>query len=201
MTDQPPRASELVRAWRDGDGEKTIGGFIDAMDTKGFALLFVILLAPSALPIPTGGVTHVMEVAAALLALQLLFGREDVWMPKRIRRVSLEGDKSGKLVDTIINYVGKLEKITKPRGRVFFGKRISRIAFGAGALIGVVATFLAPPFTGLDTIPSLGVVFLALGMIAEDIAAIWIGVALIVAGIAAEYFLADTAYRAFKSIF
>lgn len=201
MTELPPRASDLIRGWRDGDGEKTIGGFIDAMDTKGFALLLVVLLAPSALPIPTGGVTHVMEVAAALLALQLLVGRQEVWMPGRLRRVSLEGEKSGKLVETIINYVGKLERITKPRGRLFFGKRISDITFGAVALIGVVATFLAPPFTGLDTIPSLGVVILALAVIAEDIAAVWVGVALIIAGIAAEYFLADTAYNAVKSIF
>lgn len=196
----PPRASELIAQWKASEGEKTLGGLVDAMDSKGFALLLVILLGPSALPIPTGGLTHVFEIAAVLLALQLIAGREDVWLPQRLRRRSLEGETATKFIDAMVRYVGKLERITKPRGRVFFGRRISDVLFGCGVLIGVVATFLAPPFTGLDTIPALGVVFLALAVIAEDIAVIWIGVALIALGIFVEVTLGDAAFRAVKSV-
>jgi hypothetical protein len=199
--DLPPRATELIRAWRESDREKTLGGLIDAIDSKGFALLLVILLGPSALPIPTGGLTHVFEVAAALLALQLIAGRREVWLPERIRRIELGGEKSAKAVDAIERYIGKLERITRPRGRIFFGRRISDVLFGCGVLIGVVATFLAPPFTGLDTVPALGVVLLALAVIAEDIAVIWVGVALIALGIFLELFLGDAALRAVKSVF
>ena len=191
----PIRATELIARWRESEGEKSLGGFVDAMDSKGFALLLVILMGPSALPIPTGGLTHLFEIAAVLLAFQLILGRADVWLPGRMRRISLEGGGATKVVDAMERYIGKLERITKPRGR------ISDIAFGFGVLIGVIVTFLAPPFTGLDTLPALGVVMLALAVIAEDIAVIWIGVALIVLGAFAELFIGDAAYRAVKSLF
>ena len=87
----PIRATELIARWRESEGEKSLGGFVDAMDSKGFALLLVILMGPSALPIPTGGLTHLFEIAAVLLAFQLILGRADVWLPGRMRRISLEG--------------------------------------------------------------------------------------------------------------
>lgn len=199
--ESPARASDLIAGWKESGGEKTLGGLVDAIDTKGFALLMVILLGPSALPIPTGGLTHVFEAAAALLALQLIAGRRDVWLPQRLRRRSLEGETAQRFIDAMIRYVGKLERVTRPRGRVFFGRRYSDFLYGCAALIGIVATFLAPPFTGLDTVPALGVVMLSLAVIAEDIAVIWLGVALIAGGILLELLLGEAAYKAVKSVF
>ena len=46
----------------------TIGSLADVLDERGFAIVLMILMLPSALPIPTGGVTHVLEVFAALIA-------------------------------------------------------------------------------------------------------------------------------------
>jgi hypothetical protein len=48
---------------------------------KSFALLFVLLLGVSALPPADGGATHVFEVIAILLAVQLLAGRDEIWLP------------------------------------------------------------------------------------------------------------------------
>jgi len=49
---------------------------------------------------------------------------------------------------------------------------------------GSVGAFLAPPFTGLDTLLSLGVVLLSLGVVLEDfvvvVAALVVGVASVV---------------------
>jgi hypothetical protein len=41
----------------------------------------VLLLGPSALPLPTGGATHVFEIIAMLLALELIAGRDQIWLP------------------------------------------------------------------------------------------------------------------------
>ncbi len=196
----PARASELIRSWSRAPGEKTLGSFIDAMDAAGFALLVVILMAPTALPIPTGGLTHIFELATVLLALQLIAGRQDVWLPARIRRVRLDGGNASRFVGAVERYVGKLEKITKPRGRIFFGNRASDVLFGFGVLLGTVAAAVAPPFSGLDTLPALGVVLLALSVLAKDILVIWVGVAVIAAGVFAEIFLADQAVSLMRSI-
>ena len=51
--------SEEVDRWLEGPTEKTLGGQIDLFDQKSFAVLFVFLLALPALPLPTGGASHV----------------------------------------------------------------------------------------------------------------------------------------------
>src|SRR5262245_23188302 len=77
--------SDKLEGWLSGDEPKTIGSLIDVFQEKSFAVLFVLLLAVPALPLPTGGVTHVFEVIAMLLALELIVGRRKVWLPERWR--------------------------------------------------------------------------------------------------------------------
>ena len=47
--------------------------------------------------------------------------------------------------------------------------RLSAILFGAVVFVLSLTAFLAPPFSGLDTLPALGVVVLALGVLLEDL--------------------------------
>ena len=51
-------------------------------------------------------------------------------------------------------------------------------------ILGAVSAFVAPPFTGLDTLPALGVVVLSLGVLFRDVIIAAIGVAIMLAGIA-----------------
>ena len=64
----------------------TIGSLADVLDERGFAVVLMILMIPSALPIPTGGVTHVLEIFAGLIALQMVVGRRELWIPGRLAR-------------------------------------------------------------------------------------------------------------------
>ena len=59
-------------------------------------MLFLFLLAPSALPLPTGGLTQVLEAIAMLLALHLIVNRDCVWLPRRWEAVDLGGDKQAR---------------------------------------------------------------------------------------------------------
>ena len=61
------RAREGLRQlerWLAADGDKTLGGLIDAFGKGSFAMIFVVLMAVPALPLPTGGVTHVFEMSS-----------------------------------------------------------------------------------------------------------------------------------------
>jgi hypothetical protein len=196
-----PRASELLKEWRASPGEKTLGGLVDAIGPKSFALLFIILLGLPALPLPTGGITHVLEVVAMLLALQLILGRKTVWIPARWRGVEFEDGAKGKFIDGLINTTTRLERYSKPRMARLFGHRLSDVAYGVAVLLGTIAAFLAPPFTGLDTLPAFGVVILSVGVIMEDIAFVIGGAALVAAGVLLEATLGDAAYRAVRSLF
>ena len=73
---QRRKVSDELERWLTGDGEKTLGSLIQLFEEKSFAILFVVLLGVPALPLPTGGATHVFEIIAMLLALELIAGRE-----------------------------------------------------------------------------------------------------------------------------
>jgi hypothetical protein len=187
-----PVSGEL-RRWLDGDGEKTLSGLIDVFGRKSFALLFVLLLGVPALPLPTGGATHVFEIVAVLLAAQLVAGRDEIWVPKRWRGLELAGKKSERFLTGLLKLIGWLERFSKPRLAFLFEHRLSDIGFGILVIILSVAAFVAPPFSGLDTLPSLAVVLLSLGVLLEDALVVVLALILGVAGIILEIVIGSAA--------
>ncbi|HUH80787.1 MAG TPA: exopolysaccharide biosynthesis protein [Solirubrobacteraceae bacterium] len=199
-SDQPPRASELLQQWFDGDEDKSLGGLNDLFGRGAFAVAFVLLLAVPALPLPTGGATHVFEVIAMLLALQLVVGRSEVWLPERFRRLELAGARQQRFIERLMRLIRRLERISRPRARFLFGGRASNIAFGLLVLAGSLGAFLAPPFTGLDTLPALGVVLLSLGVILEDAVVAIAGVAVGAGGVVLEIVLGSAVVHGVGSL-
>jgi len=63
-------------------------------------------------------------------------------------------------------------------------------------LVFVVAAFVAPPFSGLDTAPSLGVVIVCLGIIFSDLIIVSLGLLVGASGIALVILLGSVAWRA-----
>ena len=180
------RISDDLERWFAGDGEKTLGGFIEFYGEKSFALLFVVLMATPALPLPTGGATHIFEIIVVLLAIQLVIGREHIWLPRRWRRLPLGGEKRERLAKALTKMIRRLERFSRPRLRPVFNRRSSNTAFGLLVVVGAVAAFLAPPFSGLDALPSLGVVVLSLGVLLEDLYVVIAGLVIGAAGIASR---------------
>lgn len=158
--------------------------------------MFVLLLGVPALPLPTGGATHVFEVVAMLLALQLIANRNRIWLPRRWRGIDVAGPNQRRLTNALMKTVRRLERISRPRLTFVFGHRLSNIAFGALVLAGSLGAFLAPPFSGLDTLPALGVLLLSLGMLLEDFLVVIVGVVVGVAGVVLEIALGRLAVDA-----
>jgi hypothetical protein len=198
---EPPKISDQLEGWLTSDGDKTLGSLIELFEEKSFAILFVLLLGVSALPIPTGGATHVFIIIAMLLAAQLVVGRDEIWLPRKFRARSLVGDKSRKFMTTLMKLIRRLEKISRPRLRFLFNHRLSNIVFGLLVIGGCVAAFFAPPFSGLDTLPSLGVVLLSLAVLLEDILVAIVAVIIGVAGVLLSIFLGSAAVRLIHGLF
>lgn len=199
-SDKPPRASELLEEWFAGENAKTLGSLNDCFGRGAFALAFVLLLAVPALPLPTGGATHVFEVIAMLLALQLVVGRDEVWLPERFRRLELAGERQQRFIERLMRLIRRLERLSRPRGRILFQGRPSNVVFGLLVLAGSLGAFLAPPFTGLDTLPSLGVVLLSLGVILEDALVAIAGVVVAAAGVVLEVILGSAVVHGVSSL-
>jgi hypothetical protein len=201
VSEQPEKVSDSIERWLEGDSDKTLGSLIELFEEKSFAILFVLLLGVPALPLPTGGATHVFEVIAVLLALQLIAGRDEIWLPKRWRKLELAGKRQQKFIGGLMRMIRRLERFSKPRLRFLFEHRLTNIVFGLLVIGGSVGAFLAPPFTGLDTLPSLGVVLLSLGVLLEDVIVVAVGIAVGAGGVFVEVVLGSAAIKEIGKLF
>jgi hypothetical protein len=162
------KLSDQLEGWLRGGEPKTIGSLIDLFGEKSFAVLFVLLLAVPALPLPTGGVTHVFEVIAMLLSLELIAGRRQVWLPERWRQREIGEQTRETFTKKPLPRIRWIERHSKARLGFLLGHRLAGIVYGVVMLALSVTAFFAPPFTGLDTVPSLGAVLVSLGVLLED---------------------------------
>jgi hypothetical protein len=193
------RLSDEIEAWLKGPGHKRLGDLVEVFGKRSFAIAFVLLLALPALPLPTGGVTHVFEVIAVLLALQLMVGRDEIWLPRRLCARELGGD--AKFLNGLIRVIRRVERFSRPRLTFLFGHRLSNFVFGLVVAAGSIAAFVAPPFTGLDTLPALGVVLISLGVLLEDFYVVIAGLLVLAVGVFLEILLGSAAVKGIGSLF
>lgn len=198
---EPEKVSDELQLWLESDGEKTLGSLIALFEEKSFAILFVVLLGVPALPLPTGGATHVFEIIAVLLAAQLIAGRDEIWVPQRWRTLELAGDKRQRFITGLMKLIRRLERISKPRLRFLFDHRLSNIVFGVLVIAGCIGAFFAPPFTGLDTLPALAVVLLSLAVLLRDFALVVAALVVGIAGVVLEIVLGAAAVNGIGSLF
>lgn len=178
--------SQELSLWLKSPKHKTVGGLTRAASEKSFALLLLVLMALPALPLPTAGLSHIFEAIAMLLALEMMAGRKSIWLPKKTMRRKLGPTIQHKTLPYLIKKIEWLEKYSKPRGSRLLANRFFLRFVGLAVLLLTIGAFVAPPFTGLDTLPSLGVVGIALGLILEDVLVLITGMIVGGLGVVAE---------------
>lgn len=168
--------SDRLEGWFLGNQPRTLGSLIDLFGEKSFAVVFIVLMALPALPLPTGGVTHVLEAITMLLALELIIGRRTIWLPERWKQRDLAGATTERFARALLNRIRWLERFSHPRLRMLVVHPLSGVIFGITVLALSLTAFVAPPFSGLDTLPALGVVVVSLGVLLEDFLMTAVGV-------------------------
>ena len=181
--------SDQLEQWFLGDQPRTLGNLVDLFGEKSFAVVFVVLMAVPALPLPTGGVTHVFEAITMLLALELIVGRRTIWLPRRWKRQDLAGASSDRFANALLKRIRWLEHFSHPRLRMLVVHPLSGVMFGITVFALSLVAFVAPPFSGLDTLPALGVVVVSLGVLLEDFLMTAVGVVIGAIGALLVFFL------------
>ncbi|HYW29628.1 MAG TPA: exopolysaccharide biosynthesis protein [Gaiellales bacterium] len=176
--------SEEVVAWLRSDEPKTLGAMNDRFAEEGFAVNIMMLMLLPALPLPTGGVTHVFEAITVLLAAQMVLGRRSVWLPDRFKRRQLGSLTTDRAIPVVARWIGRVERISKPRGTWLFDRGPAMRLIGLVLMAFAIAAALAPPFSGLDTLPALGAVVVCLSIVLRDVVLLGIGIVLGALGIA-----------------
>lgn len=193
--------SKELSDWLESDGSKTLIELDLVFGDRTFAILFMFMMAASALPIPTGGITDVFAVITILFALQMMLGKNSLWLPKRWRKMKLTKIFTDKLLPGLVRLIRWLEKFSTPRlPWIFYGK-ISDILLGLSVAMLAIATIAAPPFSGLDTIPALGIVIISAGIVLKDGLMTIIGWVIGASGILIQLLFGKAVIELFQRIF
>jgi hypothetical protein len=141
-------------------------------------------------------------VRSILVALQLVAGRDKIWLPERWRKVEL-GTAGGRtrFIRGLMKAIRLIERLSRAQLGFLFDHRASNAVFGLLVIAGSLAAFLAPPFTGLDTLPSLGTMLLSLGVLLEDLALVVLALIVGGAGVLVEIVLGKAAVRGIGHLF
>ena len=167
--------SQILTEWVNAKKSHTVGELLNILDERSFAFVFLILMAFPALPLPTGGVVHALEVIVIILASQMLLGRQELWLPKGLQKKQLPKPILKKMLPFLIKYIQLFEKISRARGSSFIPQRWFRIQLAFFIIIFTLFAFFAPPLSGVVSFPSLGVVIISIGIILRDVLVVLIG--------------------------
>jgi hypothetical protein len=175
--------SDQLESWLKGKRPKTLASLEEVFADKSFAIIFLLLMILPATPLPTGGITHVFEVIVILLCLELLIGRQTPWLPDKWKHMSLGKTLTGKVIPVIMKWIRWFEQHSSPRGRQVFNAPLIPRLLALLIMIFTTGALLSPPFSGLDTLPSLGVVIISLAIILEDLIMLVAGIVVGLTGI------------------
>jgi hypothetical protein len=155
----------LLKAVR-GESERiTIGDIVNALDARAFGLATLIFSLPSIVPMPPG-VPTVVGIALLIVSIQMVFGRQELWLPRLLSKRSFSRKALVSAFEKMVPRLEWVEKIAKPRFTILTG-RMGTI------LIGVVVLFMAiililplPP--GGNFPPALACAVLGMGLVERD---------------------------------
>lgn len=175
--------SEQLGRWLRSDETKTLGALSEVFAEKSFAVTVVLLMFVPALPLPTGGISHVFEVITVVLAAEMVLGRRTVWLPERWQRRELGAMTTEKAIPFVIRWIRRVERFSRPRGAWLFDQVWMLRLVGLMLMTFAVGAAIAPPFSGLDTLPAMGAVAVALAVILNDMVVLAIGAVIGTGGI------------------
>ena len=145
-------------------------------------MTILLLMFIPALPLPTGGISHVFEVISALLALQMVVGRKTIWLPRRWQRRELGALTTEKAVPLVSRWIRRLERFSRRRGSGLLQRHTSQRLVGLVLVATAVTALVAPPFSGLDTLPGVAAVVVCAGLLLGDLVLVLIGTVVELAG-------------------
>jgi hypothetical protein len=193
--------SGQLTSWLKTDSTPTIQEFNQTFSEEGMALIILILISPSALPIPTAGLTHLFQLVVVVISFQILIGRNQLWLPKKMKGIRINDFIKLKIMPGLINLLKKIE-VHSSKSTKFKSENWRKLDL-AGAILVIIfttAAFFAPPFSMLDTLPSLAVVTIALSLINHTRKTFFLGLSVGLLGLTLELFFSASIILLIKSI-
>jgi len=164
------------------DDTITLQDIVDTFNARGFGP--VVLLPALIALLPTGGVPGVPSACGifiALLAIQLVFGRQSPWLPKKLGERGVSHERWHQITQRAKPWTLRIDRLLEPRLGWLTGNLVQRLL----ALLMVVLGLGMMPLELLPfaaAIPALAIVIMALGLTAGDGLMMLIGLGITLGG-------------------
>jgi hypothetical protein len=195
--EREPFSAQLER-WLRSDQPKTVGKLGEVFGEKSFAVAVLLLMFVPAIPAPTGGITHIFEVITAIIGIEMIIGAHTIWLPARWRDRELGEAVTSKAIPLIARTIRWFERFSRPRLANLYEQWWFVRLLGVIVVALAVSAAFAPPFSGLDTLPALGAVIVALSIILRDVLLLAIGLLIGTGGVVLILTIGATLVRLIK---
>lgn len=161
---------------RDVADKMSFAEIVEAFHERGFGMLLLILAAPMALPIPVPpGVNIILASPLIFLTAQQAIGKHTPWLPQFILKKQVKRSLFQKTMLTILPWIKKIEFFSRAR-LGFLTRGFSSYIIGICGLI--MALCVCVPIPGTNSVPSLGIAVMAVGVLMRDGLAVLGGIAI-----------------------
>ncbi|MDY6785027.1 MAG: exopolysaccharide biosynthesis protein [Cyanobacteriota bacterium] len=156
----------LANLEEDRSSDIKLGDILALAGERTFGFIFVIVALPSAVPLPAVGYSIPFGLVLFTLAIQLIIGRKQPWLPQRVVNHPIKRKMAQKFVKAALPGLGKLEALTQPRMTFVCTSIPGRIVLGCA--IALMATFMMIPIPGTNTFPALAIFIMGFGLVEDD---------------------------------
>lgn len=161
------RTSELISSIAAAAAQPriTIADLLTQFGDRTFGMLFLFLALCNFIP-SVPGTSGVLGLALMLVAIQLVIGRQQPWMPNAVGRRSLSSESLRRGAAKVVPYLRRLERLCRPRLAFATTATAERLV---GLLVLCLAVVIALPIPLVGNLPpAVAVLVMALGLIERD---------------------------------
>lgn len=154
---------ELLRS--DEPHGPSIGEMVETVGEKGFGLILMVLSLPSALPVPAPGYSTPFGIAIGLIAMQMILGRQALWVPEKLKGVRIKPSLSKRMLGVAAGFLKKIERFIRPRQR-WIRSRPGQA--GLAIVVFIMACLMMLPIPLTNTFPAMVIFLIGVGLSEED---------------------------------
>jgi hypothetical protein len=164
-----PRAERLTdiltRLAEPGTGSVTLADVVAAVGERSFGAVLVILAIPNMVASLVPGLSIVLGLPLLLVSVQLLYGADKPWLPRRLARLEMQRHDLRRIVERLRFVLRRLERAVKPRLEYLASDWAERL-IGLGCLLLSLLVFLPIPFANL--VPATGILLFGFALLERD---------------------------------
>ncbi|QQR69826.1 MAG: exopolysaccharide biosynthesis protein [Alphaproteobacteria bacterium] len=181
-SDRPQTVFDTLRmiAHDSPDERISVEAFSKGLGRRGYGILMVTLNLPNLIPLPLPLLSFIFGLPLALVALQLLLGRENPWIPPFLLRRGIRKQEILYVCDQAEARYGRFHRWIHPRLPALTRRWGVRVI---GFAICLLASMMVLPIPFGNLVLAIPIAILSLGLIERDGLFVILGLVLGVAGL------------------